>query len=108
MSDLPKPDYARNVRVIGHSDQANRPDGVQLMVRRGFAYIGHMFSKGFSVLDLRDVRKPRPVNYTPAPANTWNIHLQTQDDQSADVFADAAGLIYATDCNDGLYVMELN
>jgi hypothetical protein len=94
MSDLPKPDYARNMRVIGHSDQAARPDGVQLMVHRGFAYIGHMFSKGFSVLDLRDVRKPCPVNYTPAPANTWNIHLQTHDDlllviHAKDMFAAA-------------------
>ena len=48
MSDLPKPDYARNMRIVGHSDQGGRPDGVQVMVHRGFAYVGHMFSKGFS------------------------------------------------------------
>jgi hypothetical protein len=40
MSDLPKPDYARNIRIISHTDQGGRPDGVQLMVHRGFAYIG--------------------------------------------------------------------
>jgi len=28
MSRLPKPDYARNMRLIGHSDQGGRPDGV--------------------------------------------------------------------------------
>ena len=59
MTDLPKPDYARNMRLIGHSDQGGRPDGVQLMVHRGFAYIGHMFSKGFSVIDVRDPRNPQ-------------------------------------------------
>ena len=80
MSDLPKPDYVRNMRVISHSDQGGRPDGVQLMVHRGFAYIGHMFSKGFSILDVRDVSEPRAVNYVAAPPNTWNIHLQTHDD----------------------------
>ena len=77
--DLPKPDFARNMTLIGHSDMAGRADGVQLMVEQGFAYVGHMFSKGFSVIDVRDPRAPRPVNYLPAPANTWNIHLQAHD-----------------------------
>jgi len=77
--DLPKPDFVRNMTLIGHSEMAGRADGVQLMVERGFAYVGHMFSKGFSVVDVRDPRSPRPVNYIPAPANTWNIHLQAHD-----------------------------
>ena len=80
MSDVPKPDYARNMRILGHSDQGGRPDGVQVMVHRGFAYIGHMFSKGFSVIDVRDAKNPRPANFVAAPANTWNIHLQVHDD----------------------------
>jgi hypothetical protein len=66
MTDLPKPDYARNMRIIGHSDQGGRPDGVQIMVHRGYAYIGHMFSKGFSVVDVRDPKRPRAVNYLAA------------------------------------------
>ena len=77
-SDLPAPDFSRNMRIIGHSDQGGRPDGVQLMVHRGYAYVGHMFSKGFSVIDARDPTKPTPVNYVPAQPDTWNIHLQTQ------------------------------
>lgn len=78
--DLPKPDYSKNMKIIGHTDQGGRPDGVQLMVNRGYAYIGHMFSKGFSVVDVRDPRNPKAVNYIPAPAGTWNIHLQTHED----------------------------
>ena len=78
--DLPKPDYAHNMRLIGHSDQGGRPDGVQLMINKGHAFVGHMFSNGFSVIDVRDPRAPRPVHYEPAPANTWNIHLQTFGD----------------------------
>src|ERR1700752_4477042 len=79
-SDLPVPDSSNNMRIIGHSDQGGRPDGVQLMVHRGYAYVGHMFSKGFSVIDVRDPAKPTPVNYVPAAPDTWNIHLQTHDD----------------------------
>jgi hypothetical protein len=75
-----RPDYARNMRLVGHSDVGGCGDGVQLMVNRGYAYIGHMFSKGFSVVDVRDPIKPKAVNYVEAPRNTWNIHLQTHDD----------------------------
>ena len=94
MSDLPRPDYARNVRIVGYTDQGGRPDGVQVMVHRGYAYVGHMFSKGFSVIDVRDPKNPRAVNYLAAPENTWNIHLQTHDDlllviHAKDMFAAA-------------------
>jgi hypothetical protein len=94
MTSLPSPDYARNMRLIGHSDQGGRPDGVQVMVHRGFAYVGHMFSKGFSVIDVRDPKSARAVDYLAAPPNTWNIHLQTHDDlllviHAKDMFAAA-------------------
>ena len=78
--DLPKPDFARNMKLIGHTDQGGRPDGVQVMVNKGHAYVGHMFSKGFSIIDVRDPRDPKPVKYMPAPPNTWTIHLQTHGD----------------------------
>jgi hypothetical protein len=94
MSNLPKPDHARNMRVVGHSDQDGRPDGVQIMVHRGYAYVGHMFSKGFSVIDVRDAKNARAVNFIAAPPNTWTIHLQTHDDlllviNAKDMFAAA-------------------
>src|SRR6201987_973338 len=78
--DLPVRELARNMRLIGHCDQGGRPDGVQLMVHRGFAYIGHMFLKGFSVVNVKDPARPKVVQYVPAAQNTWNIHLQTHDD----------------------------
>lgn len=54
------PSYAHNMRIIGHTDQGDgRADGVQIMVHQGFAYIGHIFSKGFSVIDVRDPRTPK-------------------------------------------------
>jgi hypothetical protein len=59
------PEYSRNMRLIGHSDQGGRPDGVQLMVHRGFAYIGHMVSQGFSVVDVRDPTRPKRSTILP-------------------------------------------
>ncbi|MGO9757088.1 MAG: LVIVD repeat-containing protein, partial [Roseiarcus sp.] len=80
-ADLPKPDYATsNMRLVGYSDQAGRCDGVQVMVHRGYAYVGHIFSKGFSVIDVRDPSKPKVVKHVAAPPNTWTLHLQAFDD----------------------------
>ena len=77
---LPKPDYAtKNMKLVGYSDQDGRCDGVQIMVHRGFAYVGHIFSKGFSVIDVRDPKKPKVVKYVAAPHNTWTLHLQAHE-----------------------------
>lgn len=90
---LPQPEYSRNMRLIGHSDQGGKPDGVQVMVHRGYAYIGHMVSQGFSIVDVRDPKNPRPAGFVAAPPGTWNVHLQAHDDlllviNARDLFAD--------------------
>ena len=71
---------SRNIKFVGHSDQGGRGDGVQIMVHRGYAYIGHGFSNGITVLDLRDPKHPKPVNFLPCPPNTRALHLQVHDD----------------------------
>ena len=71
---------SRNVKFISHSDQGGRGDGVQIMVHRGYAYIGHGYSNGITVIDVRDPKNPRPVVFMPCPPNTRAIHLQTHDD----------------------------
>ena len=93
MGDLPKPDYARNMRLIGHSDQGGRGDGLQVMVHRGYAYMAHPWSGGFSIVDVRDPKNPAATTFVAAPPNTWTIHLQTHDDlllvvHALDLFAD--------------------
>ncbi|MBU5424768.1 hypothetical protein KQI48_19015 [Cellulomonas hominis] len=87
------PDFAQGFTFLGHSDQGGRPDGCQVMVHRGHAYVAHAFSGGFSVLDVRDPRDPRPVGFVAAPPGTWSVHLQTADDlllvvNAKDLFAD--------------------
>ncbi len=94
MTTPPPATYQHNMRLLAQSDQGGRPDGVQLMVHRGYGYVGHIFSRGFSIIDLRDPRNPRPVAYIPAPPNTWCLHLQTHDDlllviHNKDMFAQA-------------------
>ena len=75
-----QPDYARNMRILGHCDQGGRADAIQVMVSSGYAYVGHVFSGGFSVLDVRDPRTPTCVRHVPQPPGTWSQHLQTHGD----------------------------
>ena len=89
------PDYAYNISFLGHTDQGGRGDGVQVMVHQGYAYVGHMFSRGVTVLDVRDPRDPRAVAYLPAATGTWNLHVQVADGlllvvDAVDLFAAAA------------------
>jgi hypothetical protein len=65
------------MRIVGHSDQGGRSDGVQVMVSGGYAYVGHVFSGGFSIIDVRTPANPVFVKHVPQPARTWSQHLQT-------------------------------
>ena len=67
---------SHNIKFLGHSDQGGRGDGVQLMVHKGFAYIGHGFSNGITIIDVRDPTKPKPVQFLPCPPNTRAHHIQ--------------------------------
>ncbi len=71
---------ARNIRFVAHTDQGGRSDGVQVMVHRGYAYVGHTFGNGITVIDVRDPAHPRPVTFVACPPNTRAIHLQTHED----------------------------
>jgi len=43
---------SHNIQFVGHSDMTGRSDGVQVMVHRGYAYVGHTFSNGITFLHL--------------------------------------------------------
>lgn len=90
---MPDHDYAYNMRLVGHSDQGGRGDGLQVMVHRGHAYVAHPWSGGFSIIDVRDPKRPGATTIVPAPPRTWTIHLQTHGDlllvvHALDLFAE--------------------
>jgi len=90
---LEVPDHAHGFTFLGHSDQGGRPDGCQVMVADGYAYVAHAFSGGFSVIDVRDPRAPQTVGFVAAPPGTWSVHLQAADGlllvvNAKDLFAD--------------------
>ncbi len=73
------PERARNISFVGHTDQGGRGDGVQVMVDRGYAYIGTRVSRGVMVTDVRDPRNPKPANFMPTHPNSVCLHLQAAE-----------------------------
>jgi hypothetical protein len=66
---------------------------------------------GVRVFDIRDKFRPAEVGalVPPPPARMMDHRPnRAQVIQSADVFVDSAGLIYSTDYNGGLYIIEFN
>ncbi|HEY7238379.1 MAG TPA: hypothetical protein VH600_04360 [Burkholderiales bacterium] len=74
------PASARNIRFVGHSDMNGKSDGVQVMVHRGYAYVGHGFSNGITTLDVRDPKNPKVVDFIACAQGTRALHLQTHED----------------------------
>lgn len=76
-----KPEAARNLRWLGHSELNGRPDGVQIMVNRGHAFVGHPFTGGgITVVDVREPTRPTPVNFLPVHPRSWCLHFQAFGD----------------------------
>jgi len=71
---------SRNMQFVSHCDLSGRGDGVQIMVHRGYAYIGHGFSNGITTVDVRDAKHPKVVDFIACPPGTRAFHLQTHDD----------------------------
>jgi hypothetical protein len=70
---------SNGLALLGRSDQGGRPDGTQVMVAGGYAYVAHPFNHGFSVVDVRDPRTPAAVNFVPCSPNTWSLGVQAHE-----------------------------
>jgi hypothetical protein len=77
---LPAGATASNVRFLSRSDQGGKPDGVQVILHKGHAFVGHMFSDGYSVIDVRDPRQPKTVAFVAAPKSTRSHHRPIHGD----------------------------
>ena len=71
---------ARNVRYLCALRPGRQARWRAGIVHKGHAFIGHMFSDGFSVVDVRDPLKPKTVAFVAAPKNTRSHHLQIHGD----------------------------
>jgi hypothetical protein len=89
-----------------HNIHENRPDS---FVSSQLIFATYQ-NAGIRVFDIADQFAPKEIGAVvpPQPATLADTRPnRTRVIQSADVFVDSKGLIYATDYNAGLYILEL-
>src|SRR5882672_5500576 len=83
-AQIPPGSIARNVRVVGYSDVDGRPP-FKLSIRqandRWYLYAGHLWHRGWTILDVTDPAKPTVANFIPGPENTWTIQMEIGGDK---------------------------
>ncbi len=72
---------ARNLRLIGHSDLNGHGDGMQLMLKDHYLFVGHVLGKvGTTILDVSNPREPRVVRQLQIPPHTHTHKVQIAGD----------------------------
>jgi hypothetical protein len=75
---LPTGAYARNIDVIGYSELDERPGfklDIQRVGERWYLYMGHLWHRGWTIVDVTDPAAPEVVRFIPGPMNTWTIQM---------------------------------
>ena len=74
--------WSDRVAVIGYSDLDGRPAfkmGMQEVAGRWYLYLGHLWHRGWTIVDVTDPAAPRVVRFIEGPANTWTCQVQVAD-----------------------------
>jgi hypothetical protein len=77
---LPEGAFASNIEVIGYSDLDGRPGfklDLQRVGDRWLLYMGHLWDRGWTIVDVTDPAAPEVLNFIPGPTNTWTIQMVT-------------------------------
>jgi len=84
MAQIPTPYFARNIEVFGYHDLGGRPAfklAVQEVSGRSYLYMGHLWHRGWSILDVTDPTSPEHAAFLPGPENTWTIQIQVAEEK---------------------------
>jgi hypothetical protein len=73
---------ARGIRLIGHTDLNGHGDAMQVNLKDGYAFVGHMGATrvGTSIVDARDPRAPQVVKQIDTPPGTHSHKVQIVGD----------------------------
>ena len=74
----------RNVRVIAYSEVQGRPPfkmAIQERHGRWYLYMGHLWDRGWTIMDVTHPSRPSVVQFVPGPTNTWTIQMEIEDNK---------------------------
>jgi hypothetical protein len=79
---LPPPVEAHGLEQIGSLDLDGRPPfklALQVVGDRWYLFAGHLWHRGWSVVDVTDPTAPGMVTFIPGPSDTWTAQVQVAD-----------------------------
>jgi hypothetical protein len=82
LAELAAQSEIRGLDLVGFSDVAGRPAfklAVAEVGGRWYLYCGHLWHRGWSILDVTDPASPAPLAFVPGPANTWTAQVNVAD-----------------------------
>jgi len=77
----PPPVEFDKFEVVGYTD-CDRPAfklALQVVGERWYLFTGHLWHRGWSVVDVTDPSAPAPVRFIPGPPNTWTAQVNVAD-----------------------------
>ena len=75
----PAPLEQHGVELVGYHHLDDRPGFKMGLQRDGdhwYLYLGHLWHRGWSIVDVTDPRDPRLCRFIPGPEHTWTIQMQ--------------------------------
>ena len=82
-SRLPPGDHwCTNLEIVAYHDLDGRPGfkmAIQEVDGRWFLYLGHLWHRAWSILDVTEPGDPQLVRSIPGPDNTWTIQIQVAE-----------------------------
>jgi hypothetical protein len=80
--EIPGGYFARNVEPIAYHDLNGKPAfklAMQEVNGRWYLYLGHLWHRGWSILDVTDPAAPQLAAFVAGPENTWTIQIQVAE-----------------------------
>jgi hypothetical protein len=111
---LPTGQYSlAGLEVVGYHDLEGRPGFKMAMHERSgrwFLYLGQLWHRGWSIVDVTDPSQPSLIRSIDGPANTWTIQVQVAGDRmitSLEKIDDGWGDDPGSPFEEGLLVWDL-
>ncbi len=83
ITTIPK-SLTKNVEVVAYNDLGGRGSGFKMSIKehegKMYMYVGHIFARGWDILDITDPYHPQNVGFLEGPDNTFSLQVTQADD----------------------------
>ena len=114
MTSTPTLFFAYNIELLGYHDLGGKPAfklAMQEVNGRWYLYMGHLWHRGWSILDVTDPSAPQYAAFIPGPENSWTIQIQVAEGKmvtALERIAPGWGEVDGKPFSEGLLIWDLS